>query len=173
MYPTVSRGLLVSNGADGVEKKAELRLIIPSNWLLHYQRFKSKVTEMTVLNSNRSSLEGYIETNWTTTPISYEEVPYIPTAGTAFIEVWVNDGGSTHAAMPNTQRFAGVLQIDINVPKGSGTATARTYADTIIGLFNGKQVDSITFRDLRVHKDPSGEWYTLSLAWEWYVDSHG
>jgi hypothetical protein len=128
---------------------------------------------MSVLDSNRSSIESYIETNWTTTPISYEGIPYTPVANTAFIEIWINDGGSSQIAMPSTQRFIGVMQIDIHVPKDNGMVTARTYADTIIGLFNGIQVDSITFRNLRIHKDNRGEWYTLSLAWEYYIDNHG
>ncbi len=118
---------------------------------------------MAGIEDERASLEGYINTNWTSTPIKWEEVPYTPVADTPFIAVRIKPGGVGIVAMPNGNRYHGVLAIDIHCPKNEGTATIREYADKVIDMLMNKNIDGIIVGDATNYEDTQGDWLVWSI----------
>jgi hypothetical protein len=86
------------------------------------------------------TLESRFNANWSTTVISWQNVddPAIPPANTAWVEFSVLHGGSNNigfGAEAQLHRLAGIIDIGIFVPKGTGLRTAVMYADTIAAIF--------------------------------------
>ena len=119
---------------------------------------------MAGIDSERQIIETYIETNWTATPIAWEEVPYTPVEGTSFISVTVKPGGSVIMSMPSGTRYHGLLIIDVYCPRNQGTKTIRDYVDDVVDLFTDKNISGIIFRDMTLYQDIAGDWLKWSVA---------
>ena len=90
--------------------------------------------------SERKAIESRLATNWATTPIRYENVPFQETRD-PFIALVIRNGERqqvTLGASP-TIRTISIIGINIFVPHESGLSVARTYADTIAAIFDRVQ----------------------------------
>lgn len=85
----------------------------------------------------RKAIEGRFSSNWTTTSIKYENVPFTqPT--TAWVALFIRNGAGGRNSIGTTtprRRFFGSIIIQIFVLPLSGSATARGYADTIAAIY--------------------------------------
>jgi len=115
-----------------------------------------------------------LATNWTTTPITYENVPYTPTPRTAFVRLLVNEVFSKQIAMSGSSschRISGLINIMIFAPIGTGVRVARGYADSIAAIFRNAQFSSILCRSPRlVRVGDIGEWYQYSVLVDFQYD---
>ena len=129
-----------------------------------------------IFDDIRESLETHFRTQWAgRTPVGYKNVPYIPAPGEDWVEIRVNMAGAPQVGLPNRFRYAGVLQINIFVPKDAGTKPANDYADIIIPWYNGKQIGGITLKNPTFYDDDKTfpGWFMQALAWEIYKDNVG
>jgi len=115
----------------------------------------------------RSDIEGRLATGWTTTPIDWDNVPYVPTPGTAWIRCTIlpGDVNALEFGRDTTKEFSGIIDIGIFVPRETGSATARGYADTLSALFDMVafgtiDCDEASVQNLGVEED----WYHLSVT---------
>ena len=60
-----------------------------------------------------------------------------------FVEVWINEDGSSQIGMPAEINNAGSLIIRINVPTRSGTARALALVDQVAGAFDRVKASGI------------------------------
>jgi len=100
-------------------------------------------------DSFRKSVEQRLKDNWATTPIVFEDTTYRPSQNQAFVELKIIPGITqqvTVGATNNCFRSEDIIQVEINVPSGSGTITLSQYADSIISIFKGQAFDGITVR---------------------------
>jgi hypothetical protein len=71
----------------------------------------------------------------------------------------------------NRWEEAGELLLDVIVPTGAGSLTARTHATALANLFRGLQLGDIEFRDisigLGVAADDRGPWFLLPMRVAW------
>lgn len=88
------------------------------------------------------AIEQYLNSNWTLTPVGYENVPFTDT-DQSFIELFIKDGRAFPASLGDEgqDRHTGVFFFRINVPKHTGMTQIRTIVDTLNSLF-GRQVIS-------------------------------
>jgi hypothetical protein len=130
-----------------------------------------------------SAIRGYLDANWQTCPLRYENEPFVPPlngdnvpqpwvaveiAGNSFDQVSIGTG------VPSNDRWReeGMLWMHVFVLVNTGSLLARQYASTLIDLFRGTQLDPlIEFRDMSVGLgapgSDDGNWWCVSAAVEW------
>ena len=114
----------------------------------------------------RQAIEERFSTNYTTTDISWDNVPYTPDPATAFVRLLINEVDVYQASMANTpcHRFIGLIHAMVMVPTGTGTNTARGYADTIADIFRNANFDDITCRSPKIVRvGDIGEHFQISI----------
>jgi len=104
-------------------------------------------------DAERQSIESRLKSAWTATPIKYENVAYTPgNTTTAFIELMIINSESVQVSLgsPALYRHPGTISINVRTRLQIGSSMAKQYADTLAGIFRGKQFDGITCRSPRV-----------------------
>lgn len=88
----------------------------------------------------RKAIESRLHTNWTTTPIKFENVPMKETAD-PYVAVFIleGDGEQISLGTPALRRWTGVIVLQVFVPADTGTKDAKTYADSLAALFDRAQ----------------------------------
>ena len=115
----------------------------------------------------RVDIESRLATGWSTTPIAWDNVYYVPTPGTAFIRCSILPGDSEaleFGRSPLKSHF-GIIQISIFTPKATGTATARGYVDTLKTLFDlvafgGIDCDEASVQNMGTEED----WHHFAIT---------
>ena len=115
----------------------------------------------------RVDIESRLATGWSTTPIAWDNVYYVPTPGTAWIRCSILPGDSEaleFGRSPLKSHF-GIIQISIFTPKATGTATARGYVDTLSALFDlvafgGIDCDEASVQNLGIEED----WFHFAIT---------
>lgn len=128
-----------------------------------------------------SAIRTYLEAQWTTTPLVFEnegqqpggESPpawvLVELAGDAYEQVSI--GAATVAA--NRWDEDGSLYLSVMVPSGSGSLVARTHARNLADLFRGQTLMSGTLEFGAAHfglgrtSDTDGNWYVFPVDIDW------
>lgn len=123
----------------------------------------------------RAAIEARLSSNWTTTPIAWDNVEYDPTPATSFIRLIVDEVDSTQVSMATTpcHRIVGLIHIMIMVPINTGTNVARGYADTLAGIFRNADFSGVKCQSPRIRRvGDVGEYYQYSLLTPFYTDKY-
>jgi hypothetical protein len=121
----------------------------------------------------RSQIEQYFTTQWAaTTPIEYENVPYVPVPGTSWVCLKIVPNFSEIAALggssnPKFFRYHGFVTVDIRTPQDVGTKIMMDYADTVTAIFRGVELNGILFQDMHVKKMNEEDWTRMFLSFEY------
>ena len=96
-------------------------------------------------SQERIDIEARLATNWTTTSIDFENGSFVPTPGTPWIRCMILMGEAFALAFGRVAviEYSGIIDIGIFVTRLSGTALARSYADTLAALFNMKKFGTV------------------------------
>lgn len=101
------------------------------------------------LTTLTTSLNNYIATNYTTTPIAYDNVHFDKTNQSEFIQFMIIPSVEKQASLSDKmvlyRQFGGV-GIIVNVAKDKGSKRATVIADELAGLFRSKVINGIQFR---------------------------
>jgi len=115
----------------------------------------------------RSDIEDRLNTGWTTTPVAWDNVPYVPTPGTAWIRCAIlpGDVNALEFGRDTIKEFSGIIDIGIFTPRNTGAVVARGYADTLSALFDMEvfgtiDCDEASVQNLGIEED----WYHLSVT---------
>lgn len=115
----------------------------------------------------RIDIESRLSTNWTTTPIAWDNVAYIPTPGTAWIRCTILPGSAEGLAFGKDTEveYPGIIDIGIFTPKDTGSAAGRGYADTLAALFHLEDFGTVeceeaSMQNLGIDED----WLHLSIT---------
>lgn len=129
-----------------------------------------------------TALRDYLVTNWTTTPLVFENEDWPLDQGEIAAFIFVEIVGNLYAQASvgapgdNLWRETGTMQCHVFVPNSTGTLTARQHAYTLAGLFREVQVDGITFEDLSLGaSEPGrqdGNYFPFSLTVDWRRDEN-
>ena len=124
--------------------------------------------------SERQAIESRFSTQWgTTTPIKYDNIKYVPTAGTSFVALEIHKGASIQASLGTSPLFRGIGIISVNIytPTGSGTNTGRAYADTAAGIFRNVVFSGIVCKSASVTRLGEQEgWFIYNVSIPFYHD---
>ena len=121
----------------------------------------------------RAAIETRFSTNWTATDISWDNVPYDPKPETPFVRLLINEVDSFQVSMATApcHRFTGLIHILVMVPVGTGTHTARGYADSIADIFRNASFSNINCRTPRIVRvGDVGEYFQYSVLINFWKD---
>lgn len=68
-------------------------------------------------------------------PIAHENLPYTPTAGTAYAELLNIPTDATAYSLHSTDEMTGLFRVILRYPADSGAIAAKTKADAISNVF--------------------------------------
>lgn len=120
--------------------------------------------------SIRSAVASRLATNWTTTPIAYENRDFTPPTSGGWVELTVlGNTGQTRGMAGNgtniTVQDTGIIALTIYTPAGSGTAVGKGYADTLAALFEHELFSGvITYTATLTTRGVVNGWHQLSLT---------
>lgn len=120
--------------------------------------------------SVRSAVAARLGTNWTTTPIAYENQPFTPPAAGGWVELTVLGGNGVTRGMAGdgsgmAVQDTGLIAINVYTPVGSGTKTGRGYADTLAALFEHKLFSGVTtYTATLTARGVVNGWHQLNLS---------
>ena len=115
----------------------------------------------------RADVEARLNTNWTTTSIAWDNVAFIPTPGTAWIRCTILSGDADPLSFGQDTdiEYSGLIDIGIFVPKDTGNATARGYADTLAAIFDMTEFGTVVCGPASVQNlGEDNGWYHLSIS---------
>lgn len=109
------------------------------------------------------SVRSFLETNWTTTPLRFENEPF-ELDGTPFVDVEMTGTAygqqSIGASRQQDNRWdeEGVLWLHVLVPINTGGSLVRTYAKQLADLFAGQTLinGGLEFRDAFIGRGQTG-----------------
>lgn len=95
----------------------------------------------------RQTVENYIATNWTATPIQFENVPFdIPESGEWIrVNILPGTGFAETLGTSGYNMYTGLIYIAVFAPENTGTAQMLVYSDALMDLFNRKTINEINF----------------------------
>lgn len=108
----------------------------------------------------RTAIENYLATNWSATPIAYENVDFVPPADGRYLALTVYPGQGRIASLGDggpLWRHEGAVSIACHTPKGVGSVDALGLADQVVALFRGAVVGGARFRAPSVDLDGRDE----------------
>lgn len=80
----------------------------------------------------QTSLETFVQTNWTTTPLSFDNVPFNSDAVDEFVDCSIVFGDSMKTSLPaKDYRVIGLLILTVYVKPATGVARATTLASNL------------------------------------------
>ena len=115
----------------------------------------------------RQDIETELNTNWTTTSIAWDNEPFIPTSGTAWIRCTIlpGDAASLSFGRDTALEYAGIIDVGIFIPKETGNNTMRSYADTLAAIFNMKKIGTVDCNEAFVQNlGEDNGWYHWSVT---------
>ncbi|MEO1943429.1 MAG: phage tail terminator-like protein [Candidatus Thioglobus sp.] len=127
---------------------------------------------MTSFAAERASIEGRLSSNWTTTAIAYDNVDFDAVTGVEWIRLTILPAETNYRALEAKKRFNGIISIQIFSPRNKGTATIRTYADTLSGIFVDQKFDDVVCRSASITSVAQlSEWHQINLNIPFWRDS--
>ena len=133
----------------------------------------------------RNAVRAHLATGWTLAPLIYQnEATEPPVESDGVLRPWVYIEITHNANMQwsigeeprtgNRWREEGIVFFHLFTPSGAGIDTSDLYADTMIALFRGLELDpSLEFRDFSSDiggKSEDGNYYRVSIAVEWVLN---
>lgn len=95
---------------------------------------------MSGFEDSRRAIEDRFKQNWTTTPIKFENAPFLEIRS-AYVAIFIREGDGSQISLGTValRRWPGVIVFQIFIPQETGTKAAKAYADTIGGIFDRAQ----------------------------------
>ena len=134
-------------------------------------------------------IETYLSTNWTATPVAYENVearnwtatgqPLLPEGDVDYVTLRTEFRGSETITIPGRCiRYYGGLYPAVCVKDGSGTRTALGYAKDLTALLESKEIPSAdgmlrvwTLAGTQKYR-PSADWFVVELSFNFSFERY-
>ena len=114
----------------------------------------------------RGIIEARIQDNWVLTDVDWDNIRYIPKAGTPFISPIVSNDSSNKKGFKCIQQIYTLL-IEVRVPKNTGTATINGYVDALKTLFDGYEVGNFyCLKGHAVRVGTSKQWFHKNVIFQ-------
>lgn len=91
----------------------------------------------------RKSIENRFKTEWTATPIAFDNVPFNPPSNADWVRLNIQNGDSGYRALEGAIRHTGIINVQIFTPVNKATKTSRIYADIVSDIFSDQRFDDI------------------------------
>ena len=123
----------------------------------------------------RALLETYLNTNWTQTPIVWQNVedidfsapgqPLLSEGQSPFISIEIFVHTSETITVPGSCiRYPGTLEFGVYAKEGTGARSTSSFTDSLISLFENKTL-GVAPNTIRVRNITTTETYTEENGW--------
>lgn len=123
----------------------------------------------------RAAIEDHFSTNYSTTVVAYDNVPFTPPA-TSHVRLFILDGGGSQVDMgaAPSYRYTGVVEVQVFVPSDSGSGPAMQLADEVATLFRGRTLGGVVCRTPYATRVGQRDgWYQVNVTVPFYFDEIG
>lgn len=122
--------------------------------------------------AERKSIENRFKTEWTATPIAYDNVPFNPPANSDWVRLNIQNGDSGYRALEGSIRHTGIINVQIFTPVNKATKTSRQYADIVSSIFSDKRFDDIVTDVSSINIiDDDDAWLQTNITTPYYRDA--
>ena len=124
----------------------------------------------------RQAIIGRLYNNWSATDVAWPKHPYDPSVGTAYIKPMIRFGRAYDGenAQDGVGYVAGVLLIEINIPKTGGDKDGYTYGDSLTTLFRRYVEQGLIFDDPTVEEgEATKSFYVYNFTVGFHVIMEG
>lgn len=123
------------------------------------------------------AMRAYFHAEWNdASPVAYDDVPFDKPDGEPWVRFTIKHNEAAQASIgspgSNRHRRYGMVIAQIFTPEGTGSINARAFADTVMLMFIGKNLDGIHFYNTisrEIGPDGSG-WYQINVAASFWYD---
>lgn len=114
----------------------------------------------------RSEVISYIDTNFSTCPIKYENLKFSVPNNSAWVATYLKRGGLNQSEFANSDyEVFGVLIFQVFTPANSGSVASNNILDELSSLFADKIVGNVWFGMPSISDvGGTGSWYQVNLS---------
>lgn len=122
-------------------------------------------------SEEKVAIEQYFESNWSHTPIVFENGESINTS--EWVRLTILNGEAFQASLGDNPAFRhiGVVIVSIFIPKDVGSGRALQLADLVDSIFRLATISGIVFRVPQIKKIGGGDWYQVNVSTEFFRGS--
>lgn len=116
------------------------------------------------------AIETFFKTNWTYTPIVYEN-GQANNDTNEWVRISIVNGNARQVNLGDNPSFrvTSVVYIQINTRKDVGSGRAIKLADIADSMFKNLDLDGLRFKVPQVTRNPNpGEWFQVNVSTEFY-----
>lgn len=128
----------------------------------------ASLTDITV------AVNSFVNSNYTLTPVAYDNVAFNTTNVTEYIQLMIVPNVENQVTLgknANSYRQFGSVEIVVNVEKGKGSKRALVITDSLTALFRSKRISGIQFRTPIVKEvQLNNGYYSLAMYIGFYYD---
>lgn len=123
-------------------------------------------------SDERQSIENRFKTEWTATPIAFDNVPFNPPNNADWVRLNIQNGDSGYRALGCGTRHTGIINVQIFTPVNSATMTSRQYADIVSDIFSNQRFDDIVtdVSSINLIGDDKA-WFQINVTTPYYRDA--
>ncbi|GAB5506681.1 MAG: hypothetical protein Rhirs2KO_18440 [Rhizobiaceae bacterium] len=130
-----------------------------------------------------NGIRAYLEANWSTTPLIFENEEWPSDNPQHFVLVEVVGNFYDQASIGaepvsgNLWREGGQVFLSVMTKRGTGSGTARTYAKQLVDLFRGNEEAGVRPRGMSIGAGEPGEndgnYFRMTAVIDWERDDNG
>lgn len=120
----------------------------------------------------RKSIENRFKTEWTATPIAFDNVPFDPPSNADWVRLSIINGDSGYRSLGSSTRHTGIISVQIFTPVNKATKTSRQYADIVSDIFSDQIFDEIVTDVSSINIiDDDDAWLQTNVTTPYYRDA--
>lgn len=120
-------------------------------------------------------IEQLIRDNWVATPIAWDNVEYVPVAGTAFVRVTITQVDAvltTGNALTGNYRESGLITVQVFTPHDQGGQINAELSTDMQNILRGYSIDRLYIQAPRVVRvGQYKEFFQNNVLTEFYYDN--
>jgi hypothetical protein len=121
--------------------------------------------------NERLVLENRFKKYWQDTPVSWDNVAFDTPNNSGWVRFQVLNGSSSYRAINGAKRHIGLISVQLFVPKDTGTSTVRSYADTVVKIFDSKSFNDVVCNVANIETIGTGDvWHQLNITIPYWRD---
>lgn len=124
----------------------------------------------------RLQIQTRFETEWTTTPIAWEGVPFDPPDNLPWVRLTIRPGSRSQVSIGSSTklwRVVGAIIIQFFTPLDYGSKAKEELIDTGSNVFRGKSFDDVNiYGEDRIDVGQDGEYNQTNLSFNFKYDEY-
>ena len=122
-----------------------------------------------MFEADRVSIESHLNTNYSSTVVDWDNVEFDQLQYSEYLSCFIRPGKANLTSVGGAQRnYArqGQLVLMIFTKLGQGSKRSNEIADTLVSIFQGKQIDDVLFKSFELtNVGQDQERYRQNMYW--------